>query len=191
MTFQFKIQLKDIINPPVRRRLLVPGQFTFLRLHKAIQSAFGWQDYHLSQFSPKGYTSYPVIVLPSEDDDEMYLRNEPKLHAAKTKLNEIFTEPKQKFTYIYDFGDDWRHQITLEKIMDEKLLRAECMAGKGACPPEDCGGAWGYVNLKEILSDPKHPEHGEMKEWPGLGPKEKWDPETFDLEAVKKKVSRI
>lgn len=190
MTFQFKIQLKNISDPPVWRRLRVPGQFTFLRLHSAIQAAFGWVGYHLFQFSPKGYASFPVIAIPSEDDDTDF-RDEPKLDAAKIKLTELFTQPKQKFTYIYDFGDDWTHQITLEKITDEKLLRAECMAGSGACPPEDCGGPWGYANLKEILANNKHPEHNEMKEWSGLGPKEKWDAEAFDLEKTKKSVSRV
>lgn len=190
MTFQFKIQLKNISDPPVWRRLVVPGQFTFLRLHMTIQAAFGWENYHLFQFSPKGYASFPIIALPLEDDD-IHFRSEPKQDASKIKLSEIFTHPKQTFTYIYDFGDDWKHLITLEKISDTKLLRAECLAGQGACPPEDCGGPWGYANLIEVLSNPKHPEHRETKEWLGLGPKDKWNEEEFDLEATIKKVRKV
>ncbi len=93
--------------------------------------------------------------------------------------------------YIYDFGDDWKHQITLEKVTEEKLLRADCMAGQGTCPPEDCGGALGYENLKIILNDPKDLEHAGMKEWLGLSKKQKWDAEAFDLEAAKKRVVRV
>lgn len=185
MAFQFKIQLRDITHPPVWRRLLVPEQFTFQRMHKAIQAAFGWKGYHLYQFAPTGYGSRPVIGIPDPEWDADIL------NAAKIKLAEIFIMPKQKFTYIYDFGDDWFHQIMLEEITPAKLLRAECLAGKGACPPEDCGGPWGYANLKAILEDPKDREHKEMKEWLGLTKNEKWDAHAFDLEAAQKLVAKI
>jgi Plasmid pRiA4b ORF-3-like protein len=184
MAFQFKIQLKNITDPPVWRRLLVPEQFTFLRMHRVIQVAFGWEDYHLFQFSPKGYASHPLIGMP---DPEMGDTQD----AQKIKLSEIFTTPKQKFIYIYDFGDDWFHQISLEKITDDKLLRASCMAGIGACPPEDCGGPYGYENLKLILNDPKDPEHAGMKEWLGMTKKEKWDAAFFDLEKTKVLVAKV
>jgi hypothetical protein len=190
MAFQFKIQLKNISDPPVWRRLLVPEQFTFLRFHKVIQVAFGWDDYHLFQFSPKGYGSFPITNIPSPEDDFMF-RNEKPLDARKSKLADIFTVPKQKFIYIYDFGDDWKHEIILEKIADEKLLRAFVIAGGGACPPEDCGGPWGYAELKMILDDPKHPEHFEMKEWLGLTKKQKWDADAFDLEKTKPLVAKV
>ena len=185
MALQFKIQIKNIIEPPVWRKLVVPEQFTFLRMHKVIQAAFGWDDYHLFQFSPKGYASHPLIGIP---DSEFAADT---LEAKKIKLSEIFRMPKQKFTYIYDFGDDWVHQITLEKITDEKLLRAKCLAGKGACPPEDCGGPWGYAELKITLADPKHPEHAETKEWLGLTKKQKWDAEAFDPDKTNSLVAKI
>jgi hypothetical protein len=190
MTFQFKIQIKDITGPPVWRRVLVPAQFSFLRFHKVIQASFGWENYHLFQFSPNGYTAEVLIEIPFEDDN-LFGPVQKKLHAGNTKLSEIFSEPKQKFIYIYDFGDDWIHQLTLETITEDKLLRAACTDGKGACPPEDCGGAPGYSYLKEILANSKHPEHKGMKEWLGLAPKEKWDAETFDLETTMKLVSKI
>lgn len=184
MAFQFKIQLRNITDPPVWRRLLVPEQFTFLRMHRVIQLAFGWKDCHLFQFSPNGYGGHPIVGIP---DPEMGDTQDAK----KIKLSEIFTTPKQKFTYIYDFGDDWFHQINLEKITDDKLLRADCMAGIGACPPEDCGGPYGYENLKMILADPKDPEHAGMKEWLGLTKKQKWDAAAFDLEKTKVLVAKV
>ena len=83
----------------VRRRLLVPAQFTFFKMNKAIQIAFGWEDCHLFQFSPNGYGSVPVITEPLEDDDIHF--GKEKFDAAKIKLVQVFTEPQQKFMYIY------------------------------------------------------------------------------------------
>lgn len=192
MALQFKIQLLHITDPTVWRRLLVPEHFSFLRMHIVTQKAFGWEDCHLFQFSPKGYGSEPIIEMPNEEDDSLFgFRRKQKLDASKTKLQQIFTAPKQKYIYIYDFGDDWMHQITLEKITEDKMLYADCLAGQGACPPEDCGGAPGYENLKMILNDPKDLEHEEMKEWLGLSKKQKWNAEAFDLEEVRKKVMKV
>ncbi len=188
MTFQFKIQLQHITDPPVWRRLLVPAQFTFLRMHHLIQVAFDWKDCHLFQFSPKGYGSIPIINMPFEGEDSGF---EKPIQADTIKLQDFFTTPQQKMVYIYDFGDDWKHTITLEKLTDTKTLRAECTAGKGACPPEDCGGPWGYENLKEVLADAKHSEHADMKEWLGMGKKEKWDADAFDFGETKKQVARV
>jgi hypothetical protein len=186
MAFQFKIQLKDIIAPPVWRRLSVPEQFTFYRFHKAIQVAFGWGNTHLFQFSPGGYNSHPVITIPNPEWDA-----EPVLDGKKTRLSDIFSAPKQKFVYLYDLGDNWIHTVTLEKITEEKILRADCIAGKGACPPEDCGGSWGYTNLKDILCDLQHPEYTQMKEWVGLAKSQNWDAEYFNLERTRAAIQRV
>jgi len=179
MTFQFRIQLKNVAKPPVWRQIQVPEKLTFHDLHHLIQLIFGWEDCHLYQFSPKGYGSNPVISIPSEDDWE-----QPEMNAMKTKLKKVFTSEKQTFNYLYDFGDDWGHQIVLEKILPDDIKSPVCLAGKGACPPEDCGGAWGYENLKAILANPKHEEHEVMKEWLGLDEDEDWDANSFDIDEV-------
>ena len=72
----------------------------------------------------------------------------------------------ESFRYTYDFGDDWKHKVTVEKIAppDPGDVPA-CIDGRRACPPEDCGGTWGYRELLEILADPTHPEHAERVEW--------------------------
>jgi hypothetical protein len=180
MTFQFKIQIKNITRPPVWRRILIADSVTFEHFHQVIQTAFGWEDYHLFEFSAKGFGSSEVIGTIDEEFDDLF-EGTTKLDASQTKLSEIFESAGQKYTYIYDFGDDWAHQIMLEDILSDTLLRPELLAGKGACPPEDCGGVWGYAELKEILSDRKHPEYKEMKQWLGLKPKQDWDPNYFDL----------
>lgn len=84
------------------------------------------------------------------------------------------------FRYAYDFGDSWELEIRVEKIVPAEHsmpTTAVCMDGARACPPEDCGGAWGYADLLESLADPKHPEHRNMKKWLGR----RFDPEAFDL----------
>lgn len=176
MAYQFKIQLSNVTKPPVWRRIIVDERLTFKELHKVIQLVFDWDNCHLYQFSPSGYGSNPVIALPSKDDWE-----QPEMNAMKTKLNMIFTREKQSFNYIYDFGDDWSHKIVLEKLVPEPIESPVCLDGKGTCPPEDCGGVWGYENLKLILADPSHEEYKEMKEWLGIEDDEEWDADAFDL----------
>ena len=187
MTYQFKIQIKGITKPPVWRKVSVPAQFTFLKFHEVIQLAFGWENYHLFQFSPKGFGSFPSIGLPDPEGwDEGDTRD-----SRKTKLSDVFSGEGQKYTYIYDFGDSWEHQLVLEQILPDKTSKASCLAGKGACPPEDCGGIWGYEELKETLADPSNPEHESMKEWLGLEEEERWDPAAFDLEEANERVKRV
>lgn len=187
MAFQFRIQLRNVQKPPVWRKVIIPESFTFEQLHLVIQESFGWGNYHLYQFSPSGYGSEPVIAIPSDDDWE-----KPAMNASKTKLFSVFKTADQKFTYIYDFGDDWVHSILLENILPDKVLKATCIAGKGACPPEDCGGPWGYERLKEILKNPRHKEYKEMKEWIGMEDMEdKFDPNGFDLEYVNEILAGI
>ena len=189
MAFQFKIQLKNISKPPVWRRVLVPENFTFHHLHKVIQAAFGWYNCHLYEFSPQGIGSYPYIGIPSEFQwDE-----EPDMNSTKTKLTKIFKSEKQTFVYTYDFGDDWKHKITLELITDDKLSKkATCIGGKGACPPEDCGGTWGYESFLETISDPNHNEYHAMREWAGLVEGQTWnDFAGFNLEKTNLLLSYV
>ncbi|MCE7057711.1 plasmid pRiA4b ORF-3 family protein [Algoriphagus sp. AGSA1] len=185
MLLQLKIQIKGISNPPVWRRILVPGHFTFSRLHNVIQASFGWEDYHLYQFSPKGYGSEPQI---GEEDE---WSEEDMENAEEVKIEKYLNQKGQKFTYIYDLGDDWIHTLTVEEIREEKAIRAELLSGKGACPPEDCGGIWGYESLKETLADPKHEMHDEMLEWLGLEKGEDWDTLFFDMEYSKATVATV
>ena len=85
--------------------------------------------------------------------------------------------------YVYDFGDNWNHKVTLKKILpkEEKIKYPICIAGANACPLEDCGGVWGYYNMLEIINNPKHKEYKDTMEW--LGGK-KIDPEKFNIADV-------
>ena len=97
-------------------------------------------------------------------------------------LPDLLKKEKEKILYEYDFGDSWEHTILLEKIVqnDTSDQLPVCLAGKNNCPPEDCGGVWGYANMIEILSDPKNEEYQDYKDWLG----EEFDPALFDKEAI-------
>ncbi len=177
MQYIFKIQLTGVSKPPVWRRIMVPVTYSFYEFSDVIQLAFGWAGMHLYQFSPKGYGSHPVIADTTLVDDA-------DADAEEVMLNKYFTKPGDTFTYIYDFGDDWQHTIILEKFADGDLDHAVCLEGKGACPPENCGGVPGYIVLKEIFANPKHPEYEDMKEVVGLREDEAWDPNEFDIDEV-------
>jgi len=172
--YQLKIQLEpNYIKPPIWRRILVKSDSTFLDLHKIIQVAMNWTNSHLWDFNYDGYS----ITLPSEDDDWRDV-----VDASDLRISKILTKEKDKIEYTYDYGDDWKHKITLEKILevDKKQTYPVCIKGKRACPPDDCGGPWGYTNLLEVINDKKNPEHTEMLEWLGGG----FDPEEFEIDDI-------
>jgi hypothetical protein len=169
--YQLKITLRDS-KPPIWRRLDVPNTMTLAQLHHVIQAAMGWADYHLHQFTVNG-VEYGV----PHPDDWNEVRNEKSV-----KLSQFVTGPKFKFTYEYDFGDSWEHIILVEKVLPPEpgVDYPRCITGKRACPPEDCGGVWGYASFLEAISDPDHPEHEELLEWVGG----EFDPEAFDCAVV-------
>lgn len=175
--FQFKIILENI-KPPIWRRIQVPESYTFWDLHVAIQDAMGWCDGHLHQFET--VTNKPsdkiYIGIPSDEDPYEIKKD------WEEKISDWYDlEKNNKMNYTYDFGDNWDHKIVLEKILlcdGSKYPR--CIDGKMACPPEDCGGVWGYEDLIEIIKNPKHKEYKEMKEWLGGD----FDPEAFNCSEV-------
>ena len=179
-TYQIKIQLQDI-KPPIWRRLLVDSRITLDALHVAIQSSMGWLDTHLHQFvDQEGNLFRPQYT----QDDFAFVPDDPGVDESVVLLSDILLEEQDWFNYEYDFGDDWKHKITLEKVLpyQSEQLPVICIKGKRACPPEDSGGSPGYMHLSEILAEPeKDPEEYEdIQEWLG----EQFDPELFDLDEV-------
>jgi hypothetical protein len=96
---------------------------------------------------------------------------------------------KDRFTYTYDFGDGWEHEVLVEKILPPEpgAHYPRCLKGKGACPPEDVGGVYGYADFLEAIQDPNHPEHDEYLEWIGG----EFDPDAFDLEGLNEELRGI
>ena len=187
MSFQFKIQLKNIQKPPVWRRVVVNNHVTFDDFHMVIQAAFGWYNCHMYQFAPGGWGSSPVFKVPDPEFDEP----DGAKDSTMVKLSEVFNTPGQKYNYKYDFGDDWDHQVTLEEITEGRVIRAICLAGKGACPPEDCGGPWGYSRLLEVLNGPKDIEYKETRAWVGLKRGQQWDVNAVDVKAINEELKLI
>ncbi len=155
-------------KPPIWRRLLMPGIATLGELHMAIQVAMGWENCHLHDFSV-GHVRYG----DTDNTDDVVDEN-------RMTLNRMVKSGVTRFTYTYDFGDDWEHGIVIEKppLSAEGKSSPACVAGKRNCPPEDCGGIWGYQDLLGILADPAHPDHEERLEWIGG----EFDPEAFSVE---------
>ena len=125
MAFQFKIQLNRISKPPVTRELVVNDNISFHKFHEIIQIAMGWAECHLYMFSPKGYGSFPKFEENTPDAgidfapiSYLKLGYDGTFDSGKVKLKDYFEIVKDQITYIYDFGDDWKHTITLIKITD-------------------------------------------------------------------------
>lgn len=170
---QLRISLQDV-EPVVWRRILVPDDIDFGRLAQIILIAMGWGGGHLHLFQ----VGHDMIGDPQINDGMDNCHNE-----YTTYLYEIIGSRKKKFRFEYDFGDDWQHKILIEKRLPDDGLGVRVLEGENACPPEDCGGAWGYANLLEIMADENHPEFDEMCDWLG---DDTFDPTLFDLKNVQK-----
>lgn len=171
--YQLKITLKNI-RPPIWRRIQVLSSTTLEQLHLIVQEVMGWDNYHMHSFSVAG-------IDYGQPQPEFNVRSEKTV-----KLSQVVKGEKSKFFYTYDFGDSWEHEILVEKelLSTPDTNYPVCITGKRACPPEDCGGSWGYAELLEIIRDPSHPEYEERMEWVG----ESFNPDTFDINDVNQRL---
>lgn len=178
---RFRVELTGI-EPPIWREFEVPSSYSFWDLHVAIQDAMGWQDCHLHAFRTKEPVTGEIIEIgiPSEDD---FGDGSPILPGWQVHVVAYLNEPGRTVNYEYDFGDGWQHRVQLLDIVPGKpgTLYPKCLAGERACPPEDCGGIWGYQSLVEAIRDPSHEDHDNMLRWLG-GP---FDPDRFIAADVK------
>lgn len=179
--YQLKITLREC-QPPVWRRVLVPGHYTLPDLDYIIQLAMGWTNSHLHRFKV-GKTFYSPNLPETDwedsgDEDSSYVR-----------LDQIATQTTMQFIYEYDFGDSWEHEVVVEKISppDPKLKHPICLAGERACPPEDVGGVGGYADFLEAIRDPHHEEHASYLNWVGG----EFDREAFDLNQVNTALQQL
>lgn len=167
---RIKITLRGS-KPPIWRRLEFPSTGSLRLLHESIQESFGWEDYHLWVFD----TAFGEYGVP---DPDLGHRG-----AATKKLTAVAPAVGEKLRYTYDFGDNWVHEILVEEILDAQpgVAYPRCVAGRRACPPEDCGGLWGYEELLSVVANPRHPEYEDRRSWMGLAPGESFDPAAFDV----------
>jgi hypothetical protein len=179
--YQLLVHLADI-EPAIWRRLWVPDTLTLAKLDRVIQAAMGWTNTHLHAFEILG-RRYGVR------NDEWGLDGD-LLEDKQFRLADVLGSEVQQFEYVYDFGDDWRHLVTIEKVLqpqDDVNTWPMCVAGASACPPEDVGGTPGYMDFLHAMRDPAHEEHGAMWLWWG-GP---FDANGFDLNAANLALRRL
>lgn len=211
LAYQIRVTLQHT-KPPIWRRLIVPADITLGDLHVVIQIAMGWMDGHLHQFILRDKRPQPT----AQDLARAFARGEPDADFFNpmsgvrcfgpttdpfggpldmddedenaVTLAELCPKVKSKLVYEYDFGDGWTHDIEVQKIFESEQDSdyPKCLAGKKACPPEDCGGVWGYYNMLEAIADPKHEDHEDMLEWLG----DEFDPDEFDLNEVNAELAR-
>jgi hypothetical protein len=182
--YELKIQLEGATKPPIWRKVLVKAEDPLAKLHCIIQAAMGWYNSHLHQFIVNGQY-YEVPMAGSESD---------AIDANEITLQQAFgNKVKATIKYEYDFGDGWLHKITLEKThqADANITYPHLLDGKGACPPEDCGGVWGYEDLKATLADPESEDYEDMLEWLDLEDGSEFDPNEFDLEEHRAEVLQV
>jgi hypothetical protein len=180
LAYQFKVTLLGI-EPGIWRRIVVPATYSFWDLHVAIQDSMGWLDCHLHAFRLRNPETKESDEIGIPDDDP-FEGDEPMLPGWDVPLARYFQEAGDRADYEYDFGDGWEHEVILEDMVARtpKAKYPVCVAGEGACPPEDCGGVPGYEELLQVLRDPSHEEHKSTREWVGGH----YDPVAFDPKAV-------
>ena len=171
--YEFSISLANT-KPLVRRKVLAHEFIELQELHMLIQMSIGWEARHLYSFeiNKKIYSdgAFSTDTEGAIDDEDVLLRDA----LGSTK----------KFTYTYDFGDHWVHQVEITKVLDHdpRIHYPVCIAGENACPPEDCGGIGGFEQLKATLTGKDSEEKNEMLTWLGGF----YDPTTFDPNFVNK-----
>jgi hypothetical protein len=174
-----RIELRDT-EPVIWRQVEVPTSITLKVLHDIVQAVMGWFDYHLWEF-----TIDKQRYGLSMDED---WGTEPRIEAGKVRLRDVLKPPKTIIDYLYDFGDGWRHRITVTDVRagEPGVSYPRYVGGEWNAPPEDCGGIPGFYETLDAIADPNHPNHAEAKEW-----LDDYDPKVIDELPIKYALCRI
>lgn len=178
-----KISIKGS-KPPIWRRIEVNANTSFYEMHGIIQGIMPWRGCHMHNFHICGKLGRGMTYFQSHDDGGFNTLGEDEIIGNYISMNGCKT-----MTYTYDFGDNWQHTIHLEKMIkaDPKVTYPRCTGGKLKCPPEDCGGIYGYYQdfLPKVM-DKNHPEHKEMMEWyEEYNGEDTFDPKEFDYKKIR------
>jgi|TARA_B100000614_G_scaffold79317_1_gene70800 hypothetical protein len=174
------------IEPMISRTLELPITLNLAQLHEVLQAAFGWTDSHLHQFNIGG------LIYGAPEFDEDGLSDSRTFEATEVRMIDLHFpyDPREKpltILYEYDFGDNWRHLLRLERVAREQNAKyPRCIAGKRSGPPEDVGGTSGYADFLGAWLDPDHEEHKAMRRWVGR----KFHPETCNLDDINKAIAK-
>lgn len=173
--YEMKVTLREVM-PTIWRRFEVPGDISLNRLHRVLQRVMGWTESHLHLFEINGEEFGP----PDPDGDLTHKDD------RRVVLDRFALEPGSTFQYLYDYGDNWQHDLLVETVgmPDPRMAYPCCLSGARACPPEDVGSVTGYRDFLVGIREPKHPEHDTWLTWTGGV----FDPEGFDVNAVNRRL---
>ncbi len=165
-------------EPPIWRCFQVGDDCTLADLHRVIQQVMGWENRHPYRFVVRGDRYGDPQQLPTATDPD----------AAQVTLAQLALQVGDRMTYHYDFQDGWLHLLTVEGIVapSESTPTPHCLEGDRACPPETCGGIWGYEEVLERFNDPEDPDYLELLDWLG-----NFDPDAFDRDQVNQRLRSL
>jgi hypothetical protein len=171
--YNLKVTLRDT-DPPIWRRVLVPGDLSFADLHRVLQIAMGWDDSQPHRFVV-GKATYGSEEGDADESD--------------ATLDEVLGTRVRAFVYAYDFDDGWVLELRVERPPKDQadLAAPTCVEGDRAAPPEDCGSPWSFESMLEAIDDPEHPDREHWAEWIDTG----FDPERFDVVEINERLSSI
>lgn len=161
----------DNTNPIIWRRVSVPASIHFFDLHHILQISMGWQRSHLFEFIVDDHTI--GYVNPAQAFEDL-------VDAKEVALDLLLLKPGFTFKYLYNFGENWKHTVEVEKILKEEgegSIYPVCVNGQFACPPDNCGGVDGYYNLLKNTHDAQYQE-------PLTGAHLNFDPDKFSIEKI-------
>ncbi len=182
--YTLRVTLKGI-KPPIYRKFIVPSNITLRHLSELLLELMGWEDEHLNQF--RNGNNYYAPAYQREDEMPIMFGAAQNFNQEEYTLSDLLSEKGKSIEWEYDFGDSWCHEVKLSSIgeydQDEPII--SFVKGERACPPEDCGGIWGYQELLDIYAKKKSrkrldAEEKERLEWFGLD--KDFDPEEFDTD---------
>jgi len=174
--FEMKVTLEGS-TPAIWRRIRVTTDVSLARLHHILQATMGWGELYHHQFIIRG---------------RCYGRPDPdgQVHDERRyTLGQVVKRAASRFTYEYDFGDGWIHEVVVERILpwQAEAHYPVCVAGERACPPEDVGGLYGYYDFLDALQNASIPGHERALEWIGGS----FDPDAFDLDTVNRRLRHL
>lgn len=171
----------DHIEPAIWRRVEVPLTTSLKGLHDVIQAVMLFKDYHLFEFNAGG-KRYAVPDPEWDFGRETYA-------ARNVRIGALVDRGIAAFNYTYDFGDDWRHSITIETVADADPASEypRIIGGERRAPPEDVGGLPGFETFLEAMAKPRHPQHGEVVEWYGG----RFDPNDISVDLIQERIAKL
>ena len=177
---RIRIELKGV-DPAIWRRVEIPLTASLKGLHDVIQAVMPFEHYHLFRFEVGG-KRYGI-------SDPQWDHVRDTLDAKNIRVGTLVERGARAFSYTYDFGDDWRHSVTIEDVAtaNPKLEYPRFIDGSRRGPPEDVGGIPGFEEFLDAMADPRHPEHQRLTQWYGSS----FDPDDLNLPVINDRIGKL